>query len=368
MEITPTVRGRNFFKADQNLQRSLERVAPGSLEAWGDVLTDFGHWVGNEVDEAAEYTDRFGHPILEVYDREGETANRIVKNPAWEKVAREVYVRGIVGLNYTPSPAPFTVTFAMNCLLSQADLSLACPVTMTASVAYVLDKFAPGPVRDKYLPELTRMDGAAKSGGTWATELHGGSDIGATTTVARPDGDRFRLSGLKWFTSNADGGIALATARADPTVEGYKGLGLYVVPTHLEDGSLNHYRIRRLKEKLGTHGVPTAEIDLLDCWADEVAPPPNGLRLMMEALENSRIHVMMGASGIQWRAYLEALSFATHRKAFGKTITRYPMVQDELLKMLAGIEASYAFAFEAGRMFDAAILDDSARPWMRLVT
>lgn len=368
MDIGKDIRGHNFFDLDVNLQRSLERVSPGILDAWGGRLRDFGAWVGSAVDEEAEYTDRFGRPVLQTYDRDGETVNRVVKNPAWEKIHREVFEHGIVGLNYTDTPAPFLVTFAMNCLLSQADLSMSCPVTMTHSVAYVLNAFAPDAVRDKYLPQLVATDGSAKSGGTWATELHGGSDVGATTTVAERDGAGFRLTGLKWFASNPDGGIALATARPDPKLGGSRGLGLYVVPAHLEDGSVNAYRIRRLKEKLGTRGVATAEIDLLGAWAEEVAPPPKGLPIMMEALGNSRIHLVMGASGIQWRAFLEALAFASRRRAFGKVITEFPMVQDELLKMLVGVEASYALAFESCRMFDRMLDDEGARPWMRLST
>src|SRR5436190_1482376 len=95
---------------------------------------------------------------------------------------------------------------------SEAGVSLHCPVPMTGAVAYVLDRHGAAAIKEKYLASLTRMDGAALSGGTWATELHGGSDIGGTTTSARRVGDHFLLNGLKWFASNPDGGLALATA------------------------------------------------------------------------------------------------------------------------------------------------------------
>lgn len=85
------------------------------------------------------------------------------------------------------------------------------------------------------------MDGRAKTGGTWATALHG----------------------LKWFTSNANSGLALAAARPTGAPPDSAGLGLYLVPSHLDDGRVNHYRIRRLKEQLGTRGLPTGEIELL---------------------------------------------------------------------------------------------------------
>lgn len=368
MDYPREIRGQNLYALDANLKAVLARLDPEAAAAWAGTLSDFGAWVGSEVDAQAEYTDRQGPPRLEAYDRDGELVNHIRHNPAWEAVSRGAYARGMVGLNYTDAPAPFLVTFAMGYLLAQADIALHCPVTMTGAVAYVLDRFAPKPVREKYLPALTRMDGEALSGGTWATELHGGSDVGATTTSARAEGDHVRLNGLKWFTSNANGGLAVATARPEGAPEGSRGLGLYLVPTHLDDGSPNPMRIRRLKDKLGTCGVPTGEVDLTDSWAVEVAPPPEGFKLMMEALEFSRIQNAMASIGMQRRAFLEAMAFCSRRRAFGRVITDYPMVQDEILGILVPLEAGMALAFECAHAFDAAMADDANRPWLRMTT
>ena len=363
---------RNFWISDANAQATLTRLAPNAAGRWSGELADFGAWVAGELDAEADYTDRHGRPKLESYDRDGRLANRIVTNPLWDACSAQAYRRGVVGLNYGEDPAPYVVTFAMGYLLSQADVSLHCPVTMTGAVAYVLDRFAPSAVKSRWLPEITRRDGKALTGGTWATEQHGGSDVGATTTVARRDGATWRLDGLKWFTSNVDGGIALATARPVGAPAGGKGLGLYVVPTHLADGEPNPMRIRRLKEKLGTAGVPTGEVDLTGTWAEEVAPPPEGLRLMLEALEFSRIHNALSSAGLHRRAFMEALAYAERREAFGQVITRYPMVQDELLKLLVQLEASVALAFEAAVAFDAAHetpiaeADNAKRAWLRL--
>ena len=367
LAYAPAVRGENLFLLDKPLQAHLGKTKHR------DVLEAFGQWLGSTNDAQAEYTDRHGLPILESFDANGNRVNHIVHNPAWLDSVREVYQRGIIGLNYNGKPAPYTVTFAMGYMLSQTDVSLHCPVTMTGAVAYVLDRFAPKAVKKRYLHELTRQDGESLTGGTWATEHHGGSDIGATTTVATP-GDKtgeFTLKGLKWFTSNANGGLALATARPQGAPQGSKGLGLYLVPTHMDDGTPNAMLIRRLKDKLGTCGVPTGEIDLLDSWAVEVAPPPEGFKLMMEALGFSRIHNAMAAVGVQRRAFLEAISFASHRQAFGSTITNYPMVKTEILDILAPQEAGLALTFEASRTFDECAdlpLDHPKRIWLRLST
>lgn len=359
---------RNFHDGDANLRAILDRLNPAMRERWQAHLSAFGAWVAAEVDPAADYTDRFARPVLETHGPDGEVQNHIRHNPGWDKVAREVYEKGIVGLNYDGDPAPFLLTFAMGYVLSQADISLHCPATMTGAVAHVLNTAAPDAVKSRYLPELTRMDGRALTGGTWATELHGGSDVGGTTTVARKDGDHFRLDGLKWFTSNANGGLALATARPEGASDGTAGLGLYLVPTHLEDGSPNSMRLRRLKDKLGTAGVPTGEIDLTGTWAVEVAPPPEGFLLMMEALEFSRIHNAMASAGMQRRAFTEALDYASERAAFGQVITRYSMVREELLKIMVDMEAGCALAFEAAHAFDSARADETAVPWLRLAT
>lgn len=330
-------------------------------------LAGFRDWVCTEVDAQANYTDRYAPPALETYDRNGEVVNRIVLNRWYDDQHNDLYRRGIVGLPYAEN-APHLLTFAMGYVLAQADISLHCPVTLTGAVAYVLGSHAPESVRQRFLYDVVRMDGQAKTGGTWATEQHGGSDVGATTTVAVACGDHFALHGLKWFTSNANSGQALATARPEGAASGSAGLGLYLVPSQLEDGRPNHYRIRKLKDKLGTKGLPTGEIDLLGGEAVEVAPPPLGFKLMMEALEYSRVHNAVGSAGVQRRALREALDWAKTRRAFGHVLSDYPMVQDELLRMRVQFEAGALLAFEAAIAIDEVQQNVERRTWLRLAT
>ncbi|HZP24545.1 MAG TPA: acyl-CoA dehydrogenase family protein [Terriglobales bacterium] len=351
---------------DPYLEPYLTARAPG-MAAYSRQLAEFHRWVATEVEAQANYTDRYAPPALETYDRDGEVVNRIVVNNRYEEQHRELYRRGIIGLPYAEG-APHLLTFTMSYLLSQADISLDCPVTLTGSVAHVLASHAPAAIRERFLHDVIRMDGLAKTGGTWATEQHGGSDIGATTTRAVRNGNRFALHGLKWFTSNANSGLALATARLEGAPGGSAGLALYLVPSHLDNGRANHYRIRRLKDKLGTKGLPTGEIELLGAEAYEVAPPPHGFRLMMEALEYSRVHNAVGSAGMQRRALREAVAWASSRRAFGHRICEYPMVQDELLRLRAEFEAGALLAFEAAIAFDEAQSDPERRAWLRLVT
>ena len=100
-------------------------------------LNEFRHWVLTEVDAQANYTDRYAPPVLETYDRSGAVANRIVVNPRYDMQHQEIYRRGAIGLPYSEG-APHLLSFTMGFLLSQADISLHCPVTLTGAVAYVL--------------------------------------------------------------------------------------------------------------------------------------------------------------------------------------------------------------------------------------
>ena len=362
------VLGGNVYRADENLQALLRRSEPWLTLDDDGRLSSFGAWVATAVDEQADYTNRFAPPVLDSLDEGGRPRSVVRHNPLYAAVHREVYRRGVVGLNYGPARRPYTLTFAMGYLLAQSDISIHCPVTLTGAVAYVLDRFAPKDVRDAHLPALVRMDGAAATGGTWVTEKQGGSDAGATATAARRVKDGIVLRGLKWFASNVDGGLALTLARPEGAADGGAGLGLYLVPARCPDGAPNRYRIRRLKEKLGTRGLATGEIDLDDAHAVEVAPPPDGLKTMMAALGYSRIHNAMASAGMQRRAFGEALAHAETRTAFGRHLAAYPMVQDQLIEMQVRLEASMALAFAAARAFDAAQQAPAERPWMRLVT
>ncbi len=362
-------RGLNFFESDRNSVRLLRRRAPGLLKRHAKRLSDFGAWAGGPLDEQAAYSDRYATPRLETFGpRDGRLGN-VILNPAYQACHQEAYRRGVIGLAFAEkAPAPHTLSFVMGGLLSHSDISIHCPVTMTGALAYVLSRLAPAKLRRGYLPELVRMDGLTKTGGTWATELHGGSDVGATTTRARPDGAVWRLTGLKWFTSNAGAGLALATARPRGAPPSGKGLGCYLVPDTLADGTANNLWVRRLKDKLGTRALATGEVELDGAWALEVAGPPQGLKVMMEALAYSRIHNAMAACGAHRRAFLEAVCWATHRRAFGSSIARYPMVRDTLLDLAMEQEAGAALAFEAAFAFDAASADARQQPWLRTVT
>jgi alkylation response protein AidB-like acyl-CoA dehydrogenase len=96
--------------------------------------------------------------------------------------------------------------------------------------------------------------------------------VGASLTTARRDTDgSWRLYGKKWFTSAATSQMALTLARPEGNGPGGSGLALFYVETRDAQGRLQGIRIERLKEKLGTRKVPTAELTLEGTPAELVA-------------------------------------------------------------------------------------------------
>src|SRR5690606_32044377 len=123
------------------------------------------------------------------------------------------------------------------------------------------------------------------------------------TTKATPNGDHYLLTGEKWFTSNADAEIALVLARVGD-VPGTAGLGLFIVPRTLPDGSRNRLTIRRLKDKLGTRAVASGEIELHGAVGYPVGDVRRGFRYMAEALNVSRMCTVTGSLALSRGAFL----------------------------------------------------------------
>jgi len=113
---------------------------------------------------------------------------------------------------------------------------------------------------DSFSPPLTARNlSSLWEGAMFLTEKSAGSDVGACQTVAKPlEGSSYALSGEKWFCSNAGAELVMVLARPQGAGTGTSGLGLFAMRRHLEDGSLNHLHLERLKNKLGTRPMPTA--------------------------------------------------------------------------------------------------------------
>jgi acyl-CoA dehydrogenase len=383
-------RGMNFYMVDKNLERFLMRAAPSTLLRQKQTFESLGEFAGGRLDEQAELSDQsFPPSIRDEVDNPvapKQRVNTIRLNPEYESCQQELYRRGLVSKCFdSNNPESHILPFVAQYLISQSDISTGCPFAMTHPVAYILDKIAPKNIKDAFLPEVLRTDGKTAVCGTWATERHSGSDVGGSITKAANEcnksagsplrnlGDAaLTLEGHNWFTSafGFKKFIAVKTARPDGAAGGVKGLGLYLVPSHIDKDwqEPNNYKITHLKRKLGTRGLPTVEVDLSGTRAYEIAPEGKGINAMMTALGCSRVHNAMAAAGVMHRAFLESMCWLENRQTFGAKLSSRPMLQKRVLDIKTQWYAGSALAFEAAKSFDLAVQNNEQEGWARIAT
>jgi acyl-CoA dehydrogenase len=374
----PTTRGLNFYVADPNLEYVCSTVMePDVLARARPLLLEMGAVAGDELDALAADADRHP-PTLRPYDERGCRVDEVVFHPAYramEKVAFERFAlaamshrEGVLGW---PGRVPHVVKYALSYLFAQSEFGLLCPVNMTDSTARMLSRFGSHELRACYLPRLTAATlGDLWQGTQWMTEKTGGSDVGALTTIARRDADgTWRLWGDKWFASNANADVALTLARPEGAPAGTRGLGLFLVPKHLPDGSKNAWTINRLKDKLGSRSMATGEVTYAGAVAYVVGDVGRGFAQMMEMVNASRLSNAMRAAGIMRRALLESVFHARGRAAFGSALFDKPLMRATLLEMLLDVEAAASVVLNAAVMFDAWDAGaTTAGPILRIVT
>ncbi len=335
--------GTNHYTADPDLQAVLRRHWPAfaehrrELEEWGELL-------GGEAYATGYHVDRDAPPALVTHDLDGNRVDRVRLSPAEEgllaklaPIMRPAYEGG-----------SWHHHFALGYLLS--DPGLYCILTITHQVAYALHKYAPEQAEWK-----ARLLSGEAWGATWMTEIQGGSDLGANRTVARFDGEVWRLSdGDKYFASGAGlADAAIVTARPEGAPEGPKGIALFLVPRRRRDGSLN-YLVRRLKDKSATRAVPSGEVELADAEAWLIGRAEEGIYYTLETLTVSRLANAVAGMGIAKKAHLETLARVGRRRAFGRALAEHPLVVRDLVDLAVRQAGGLALAFHAVDAFDGA--------------
>jgi alkylation response protein AidB-like acyl-CoA dehydrogenase len=234
--------------------------------------------------------------------------------------------------------------------------TFSCPVAMADGAAALLSRpEVDAAVRDAWLPRLTATDPTTTvTSGQWMTEAQGGSDIARSNTIARPARDgSWRLTGEKWFCSAADSAIAVALARPEGADTGSRVLAPYLVPRYAADSPLAPARaagdrpapgiaVHRLKDKLGTRALPTAEIGLRDAYAVPLGDPAlPGLGRMMTLVVVTRLHNAAASAAGMRRGLAYARAFAAAREVAGGRLDTSPLHR-ATLGVLA-VDAAAAF-------------------------
>jgi alkylation response protein AidB-like acyl-CoA dehydrogenase len=219
----------------------------------------------------------------------------------------------------------------------------------------------------------TRDYERAWTSGQWMTETAGGSDVGRTGTIARRDGDSWRLYGTKWFTSSTTSEMALTLARLEDAGEGSRGLALFRVHRNLDDGTRNNIVVRRLKDKLGTRSLPTAELELEGALASPVGEPEagSGVRRIATMLNITRVHNALGGTAAIGRGLAWARAYAQVREVFGRSLKDQPAHRATLTDMTVDYAASLALTIRCcellGRV-EQGVADEGEQTLLRGLT
>lgn len=341
----------NYFTAVPQLRSLLElRMGKPLPVPLVEKLTSFGRDVAQIIEPAVQTQERNREfPKLRSFDEVGRHVEHVEFHPAHEETARATWASGMLGtaLNFEGA---FEVAGLFFLLSHVGEGGQACPIVCTIGLRRAIEHRASPLIKERYLKGLTETDVAkALRGSQFLTEVQGGSDVGANVTRATLDPEvpgAWRINGEKWFCSVADADLFAVTARPDSAGPGTKGLACFVVPRSLEGATPNGFRLRRLKDKLGTRTLASAEIDFNDALAWPIGAVDEGFHIAVDELLNtSRWLNAVGSAGIMSRAYLEASSFTLHRTAFGVSIASFRAVREQLARMRLETSAALASTF-----------------------
>jgi len=360
--LAPDTSGMNFYRADPSLADLLRIHLPDALFRHIEPHLDrLGALAGGHLDECARLADRHV-PVLHQRDRFGRDVQWIEYHPAYRELERAAFGefgihamslrKGILGW---PEKYPVVAKHAFTFLFNEAEFGLGCPINVTDGCAKLLASFGSEALKEKYLDGLTQTDmNRLTQGGQFMTEKEGGSDVGTLTTIAVQEGGHWRLFGEKWFCSNADAEVVMLLARPEGAGPGTRGVGLFLMPRKLDDGSPNHYRIVRLKDKLGTRSMASGEIKLEGAIAYAVGRLDRGFVQMAEMVNSSRLSNGVKSTALMRRAHHDAMTVAQNRVVFGSRIIDLPLARRQLMKIMLATEQALSLSFITADALDRA--------------
>lgn len=213
-----------------------------------------------------------------------------------------------------------------------------CPLAMTDGAARLIelnvdsikDVNVRRKIQDTYRRLISKDPSEAITSGQWMTERTGGSDVGGSQTIAKENDDgSYSIHGFKFFTSATTSAATFLLARIvdkeGKSVPGSRGLSVFFMEMRKDDGQLNNIIIHKLKNKLGTKAVPTAELELCGSKAYLVGDPNTGIKVIAAILNITRIHNAVTMVGLMRRGVAIARDFASRRQVLGKPLSEQPL-------------------------------------------
>jgi putative acyl-CoA dehydrogenase len=371
----PPLAGYDLYDADPVLAQAAGREGA----SWaGDRLHALGVLAGGaEAIAWGEAADTHP-PVLRSHDRYGRRIDEVEFHPAWHRLLGTAIEHGLHAAPWRdPRPGAQVARAAGFYLWTQVEAGHGCPVSMTFAAVPAL-RAAAGELAAVWEPKLTALAYqpglaplAAKAGalcGMAMTEKQGGSDVRANTTTAAPAGPdgMWLLSGHKWFCSApmSDAFLVLAQTLAPAPA----GLGCFLVPRVLPDGTRNRFHLQRLKDKLGNRANASAEVELDGAAGWPVGEPGRGLAAILEMVNHTRLDCVVGSAALMRQAVAQATHHAAHRSAFGRRLADQPLMTNVLADLAVESEAATWLAMRVAGAFDRAAGDPAEAALRRLAT
>lgn len=318
--------------------------------AYDDVLQEWESYWEKEGRAISQAVDRTGTPWVRMFDGAGKRVDEILYAPEYWRLLKNGYRSGVLWRTFEDTT--LLPSLLLIYVTSFYDCGLTCPYTVSLSTAVPLSKYGDAGLKERFLDKLLRKDASVWQGATWMTEIKGGSDLGGgVETVAMQRMESWRLTGDKYFASNAGAELAVVAARPQGAPSGVRGLALFLLPRYRANGELN-YTIRRLKDKIATRSVPTGEVELRDSEAYLLGKAEEGIYVILEVLNISRMANSMGSVALAQRAIADALRYAETRIAFGKPILDHPMLRSQFEGRMRDLRAAFALAWQAGQLLN----------------
>jgi alkylation response protein AidB-like acyl-CoA dehydrogenase len=364
----------NQYTDDRVLRSWLAHALPSAVrEAINNDLEELGAHAAQAWSEARSRTPT--EPVLTQWNAWGERIDRIESTPVWQRGAEMTARYGLVAAGHESTHGEYARSdqFARVYLHHVASEFYTCPLAMTDGAATALKTSGNRALIERAVPHLTSRNATqAWLSGQWMTENAGGSDVGNSETLARRDPDgSWRLHGRKWFTSAVIGQMALTLARPQDAGDGADALAMFYLETHDDAGHWNGIRIDRLKDKLGTRELATAEIHLDGALAQPVGGLDHGVRLIAPMLNVTRTWNAVCALATMRRCIALATAYARQRQAFGHALIEHPLHVATLADMQVEFEAAFQLVFHVTHLLgrnETGAADQRERALLRVLT